>query len=230
MAPISPSPANRSRNPPNQLVTVLSNEIRIVALVSSDDFFDDTGAWGLIVALVLALIAKFYAVGFIGVAFEILSRPIGYVSERRLQATIRRAPCPHGMPGGSTASQCPQCVESQQRQIALEAQRKKIRQDAQNRRRKESRRLADQIRRDYGRLREVSPRDFDKLVSALFRKMGYSVEQTPFTNDRGRDAIARKCGKTYLIECKAYASDKTVGRPALHKLHTGERPEEACTG
>ena len=201
-----------------------------VSLVSSDDFLDDIGAWGLIVALVLALITKFYAVGFIGVAFEILSRPIRYVSERRLQATVRRAPCPHGVPGGSTASQCPQCVESQQRQIARAAQQAKIRKDAQNLSRKESRRLTDQIRRDCKRLREISPRTFENIVSKLFRKMGYSVRQTPYTNDRGRDAIARKGGKDYVIECKRYARDTTIGRRDLQILHSAMTEEAAAGG
>ena len=48
--------------------------------------------------------------------------------------------------------------------------------------------------------------------------MGYDVEQTPYTNDGGRDAVAQKDGRVFLIECKRYAADRTVGRPELQKL------------
>ena len=165
---------------------------------------------------------------------------------------FRRVPCPHRVPGGITSSKCPKCLEYQRQQEALaarqealaaqrarnrerdriqqEVQRARIRERAQKLRDEEFQRLADQIRRDYKRLLEITPRDFEILVSSLFRKMGYFVQQTPFTNDRGRDAIARSRGKTYLIECKAYAKDKTVGRPALQKLHSAMTEEAAAGG
>jgi restriction system protein len=48
-------------------------------------------------------------------------------------------------------------------------------------------------------------RDFELLVAHLFRKMGYSVEVTPFQKDRGKDIIARQEGETVYVECKNWA-------------------------
>ena len=108
--------------------------------------------------------------------------------------------------------------------------REETRKKAQDLRREESQRMVYQIRRDCKRLREISPRAFENLVSTLFRKMGYSVEQTPYTNDRGRDAIARKGGKVYVIECKRYARDNNAGRRDLQILHSAMTEEAAAGG
>ena len=113
---------------------------------------------------------------------------------------------------------------------ALPARRAKLRKEARNLRDKEFERLADQIRRDYGKILELSPHAFEDLVSELFRKMGYTVKQTPYTNDRGRDAIARKGGKTYLVECKRYARDKNIGRRDLQIFHSAMTDESAAGG
>ena len=136
----------------------------------------------------------------------------------------KRVPCPHGVPGGITAGKCSRCIEQQKQQEAIrraeKARRAQVREEARNLRDKEVRRLVDQKRRDYGKILELSPRAFEDLVSALFRKMDYEVEQTPYTNDGGRDAIARKGGEIYLIECKRYAKDTNVGRRDLQIFHS----------
>ena len=90
--------------------------------------------------------------------------------------------------------------------------------------------MEGQIRRDYKKLLELSPHNFENLVSELFRKMGYTVKQTPYTNDRGRDAIARKGGKTYLVECKRYARDRKIGRRDLQIFHSAMTEEAAAGG
>ncbi|MBI4178457.1 restriction endonuclease [bacterium] len=67
-------------------------------------------------------------------------------------------------------------------------------------------------------VRMLSPQNFEDLIADMFKKLGYSVTQTPYTNDQGRDAIALKGGKKFLIECKRYAEDQRVGRPEIQKF------------
>lgn len=189
--------------------------------LSSDDF-RDLGVWGLVFALIIGLVA---------VAMLYLAVYKYHIWE------YARASCPHGVPGGLTTSQCPKCIEHQRQQEAkrrseeaLAARRAKLHKEARNLRKKECRRLEGQIRRDYKKLLELSPHNFENLVSELFRKMGYTVKQTPYTNDRGRDAIARKGGKTYLVECKRYARDRKIGRRDLQIFHSAMTEEAAAGG
>ena len=148
-----------------------------------------------------------------------------------------RTPCLHGVPGGLTISRCPECREKQQQ---LEARRRaekvrareleRICEQARILHEEEFRRLADQIRSDYRNLLDLSPRAFEDLVSDLFRKRGYVVQQTPYSNDRGRDAIARKGGRTYLIECKRYGRERSIGRRDLQIFHSAMTEAEASGG
>ena len=51
----------------------------------------------------------------------------------------------------------------------------------------------------------MSAEMFEKVIAALYRKMGYQVEFTPFKHDQGADIVAlkiRKKDSSYLIQCK----------------------------
>jgi hypothetical protein len=54
----------------------------------------------------------------------------------------------------------------------------------------------------------------------MFERLGYSVKQTSYVNDQGRDAIIYKEGQKYLVECKRYAQDNNIGRPEIQKFHS----------
>ncbi|MGO4859076.1 restriction endonuclease [Arthrobacter sp. 2MCAF14] len=60
-------------------------------------------------------------------------------------------------------------------------------------------------------LSELSPREFELLVAALFHKLGYNVEVTPQTRDGGRDVVltaSQRCGE----RTRATASTSHAGR------------------
>jgi hypothetical protein len=80
---------------------------------------------------------------------------------------------------------------------------------------------------EYG---DLSPQEFENTVAALFRGLGFEVEQTPYTNDGGKDAYARKDGKLYLIECKKYGPGNAVGRRDLQILYAAMTEERAYGG
>lgn len=67
------------------------------------------------------------------------------------------------------------------------------------------------------RIKNLSPIEFETMVSNLLVEMGFAVEQTPPTNDGGKDIIACKQGKRYYIECKHF-SEGAVGREIVQKL------------
>src|SRR5258708_6780615 len=72
----------------------------------------------------------------------------------------------------------------------------------------------------------MSPQQCENEIAEVFRQLGYLVKQTPYSNDRGKDAIAWKDGQKFLIECKRYGREKTIGRREL-KIFFAAMKEEA---
>jgi Ca2+/Na+ antiporter len=78
--------------------------------------------------------------------------------------------------------------------------------------------LPEQVRRwkelDIGlsnSFADYTPREFEKFVCDLFRKMGYNAELTPSTGDYGVDVVAQKDGNTVAIQVKKYKEGNMVG-------------------
>lgn len=65
--------------------------------------------------------------------------------------------------------------------------------------------------------------DFEKVVAALLRKMGFQTELTEITGDGGIDIIATLdrplIGGRYLIQCKRFAPDNLVGAAAVRDFY-----------
>jgi hypothetical protein len=76
----------------------------------------------------------------------------------------------------------------------------------------------------------MGSQEFERAIVELFRRLGYKVEGTPFSNDRGKDAIAWKDGKKYLIECKRYAENNDIGRRDLQIFMAAMHEEKAVSG
>lgn len=65
-------------------------------------------------------------------------------------------------------------------------------------------------------LLELSPREFEQYIGELFLHLGYSVEITQYSNDKGIDIIMTKDNTTYGVQCKRYKG--TVGSPEIQKF------------
>ncbi len=76
----------------------------------------------------------------------------------------------------------------------------------------------------------MTSQQFEDAVAALFRKLGYAVKQTPYSNDGGKDAILTKDDKKYLVECKRYKGSNCIGRPDLQKFVAAMHDEGAVSG
>ena len=137
--------------------------------------------------------------------------------------------CEHGIRRGKEISRstnklrCPKCQQIAEQQAEERTKKLKLQESinarynhllkqAENRRR-------NAIQADKEKIKSLSPKAFEDLTAALFRRMGYKVKQTPYSNDGGEDAFAEKNGIQYLIECKHYKEDAKISRPLLQKLY-----------
>ena len=76
----------------------------------------------------------------------------------------------------------------------------------------------------------MSSREFEDAIAALFVRWGFRVQQTPYANDGGKDAIAWRGEAKYLIECKRYQSAQPVHRRDLQILVAAMKDERAVGG
>ena len=149
--------------------------------------------------------------------------------------------CPHGVHGGQTQNRCEKCIHEQklieqsiEENLRLEEQKEARKQAfilvAKSLCESEWRRLASSLVPSLDELRRLSWQQFEDEIANMFRRMGYSVEQTPYTNDGGRDAILTKNGVKYLLECKKYSEGGQSGRPDLQKFHSAIITDQAKSG
>ena len=66
----------------------------------------------------------------------------------------------------------------------------------------------------------MNPFDFERHVMAFFEKAGLEAVVTPKSNDYGMDGYARVGDGLIVVQCKRYAGDHKVGRPALMQFKT----------
>jgi hypothetical protein len=142
---------------------------------------------------------------------------------------IRRyRPCAHAVRRGKDGG-CQQCIVEAERQA--DSQRKlRIKNEAATLRKEELRTLTVRWMRNAELYRHLTSQRFEDSVGVLFRQLGYEVKQTPYSNDRGKDAIAWKDGKKYIIECKHYGADKLIGRRDLQIFVAAMKEENAEAG
>ena len=161
----------------------------------------------------------------------------GIVASPYIQKRLeQRKPCAHGVRRGKRGG-CQNCIKNeQQRQSDLEAQH------AKRVREKKLKDTADALRAsELTKLRkmwlsrsetyfEMEPYQFENAIAGLFRNLGFEVKQTPYSNDHGKDAIAWKDGKKYLIECKRYDAQNTIGRRELQIFLAAMKEENVELG
>jgi restriction endonuclease/topoisomerase-like DNA binding C4 zinc finger protein len=162
----------------------------------------------------------------------------GLFSARKLPG--RREVCAHGVRAGAIG-RCPTCgEEATQREAEIKSKSEadardrqrlgEIATNAQKMRASELERLSKAWVSHAEAYFKMDPQKFENAIAELFRTMGYRVEQTPFTNDGGKDAVAWKDGKKFLIECKRYGETNSVGRRDLQIFVAAMHEEKADAG
>jgi len=146
-------------------------------------------------------------------------------------------PCTHGVAGGKALGRCQLCLaEEKAAEAARRAaenerlRREQVKSSALALRQQEIERLGRGIVPSLEELRQLTPQQFENEIANLFRRLGYDVKQTPYSNDQGRDAIMMMGGDKYLLECKRYGEDNSSGRPDIQKFHSAIISDRAKGG
>jgi ssDNA-binding Zn-finger/Zn-ribbon topoisomerase 1 len=144
--------------------------------------------------------------------------------------------CPHGIRAGATRN-CNACVaieksrqEEARRQQTERARKQEVKDQARKLQQSEIARLSKLWLSNAESYFRMTPRQFEDAIAELFRQLGYTVTQTPFVNDGGKDAIAIKNGRKHLIECKRYSEGRSIGRRDLQIFVAAMHDEGADCG
>ncbi len=71
----------------------------------------------------------------------------------------------------------------------------------------------------------LNPNLFEASIAALYRKQGFEIYLTPYSNDKGVDVVVMKDGENYLIQAKQTKS--LVGNEAVQEICTAKRYYES---
>jgi HJR/Mrr/RecB family endonuclease len=132
--------------------------------------------------------------------------------------------CPHGIRKASEhlCAQCSAEKTLREKQFAKESAERELRQkllaESKLLRSEEIARLSKAWLAKSDSYFSMSPFVFEDAVARLFMELGYEVEQTPYSNDGGKDAILWKDSKKYVVECKRYGRKERTGRRDLQVL------------
>jgi hypothetical protein len=66
-------------------------------------------------------------------------------------------------------------------------------------------------------LQDLPPEEFQSFVWMVFRRLDYTIEETPFVQDGGVDGTLVRNGTRTVLQCKRYRGD--VGEPAVRDLY-----------
>ena len=187
---------------------------------------------------IFSIIMTIFAVRFIPtIMFNVI-----LITNTHIKEHYRK--CPHGIWGGFYQGKCSTCRQNILQAIAdcemekqrMEEERKEKDRRSEIRKNAISFNLIETSRYKTNQLKELDhlfqlhPREFEHCVINLFNKLGYKAQITPYSNDHGKDGIAHKDGKKYLIECKRYGLNKKPGRPDLQKFYAAICEENADGG
>jgi restriction system protein len=67
-------------------------------------------------------------------------------------------------------------------------------------------------------LRGMSDSQFEDEIAKMFNRLGYSAKAVGKSHDGGKDVVAIKNGKRYLIQCKQYKTKCKVGVKDVREL------------
>lgn len=64
----------------------------------------------------------------------------------------------------------------------------------------------------------LSPREFEKFIAYLFRKIGYAVEVTPYVADFGADVVAQRGKERIVVQVKKYVGSNVGAQEVQQTL------------
>lgn len=67
----------------------------------------------------------------------------------------------------------------------------------------------------------LNPNLFEAIIAAIYKKQGFEVYLTPYSNDKGVDVVVLKGGENYLIQAKQ--TRFLVGNEAIQEVYTAKK-------
>lgn len=149
--------------------------------------------------------------------------------------------CPHGFIGGKYRGICPTCGENEVgviREVYTEQEAETVNTDSQDT-------VASynfegmnsgifnsdtNVTLDFKNIDKMNGYEFEDFVCKLYEALGYEVEHTPYSGDGGKDAVLRKNGEVYLVECKHYISGSQIGERDLRIFDSAMHDYKAQRG
>jgi HJR/Mrr/RecB family endonuclease len=203
----------------------------------NNSYFEILMGWA-IAAGVLAAVGQinYWAAVIVAAELAIVSLIIVHHAAPVWRWLQRDRRCPHGVPAGGVG-RCVACTAETDR-AKIQYEEASAQWDLKQARRVQAQKLHEQ---EIERLSKawvtnteayllMDPRQFEAAICELFRKLGYLVMQTPYSNDGGKDAIAEKDGRKCVIECKRYAETQVIGRRDLQIFFAAMHKEGAEEG
>jgi hypothetical protein len=194
----------------------------------------DYGATGISSTDLLALVAS--PIFFVPICFVLAIGCLQWLLRKAQRRVERQKQCAHGVRAGASG-RCQTCRaeaarfrEREEAQAQERERRKRISNEAMKMRTNEMERLSKEWLGFVASYFVMTPRQFEDAIAELFRRLGYKVNQTPFTKDGGKDAIAWKDGRKFLIECKRYEITTSVGRRDIQIFVAAIQDEKAESG
>lgn len=187
--------------------------------------------------VILGWVALAHYIGFFpALGIVVVVYILAWCAEAAREWRNARKACEHGIRAGARGG-CQVCLAEEARmeaerevQAVDQARRQAIDDGAKRLREEEIERLSKAWLSNTEAYFQMTPLQFECAIAELFKRLGYEVIQTPFSNDGGKDAIARKDGKKYLIECKRYASSNSIGRRDVQIFVAAMQDEKADGG
>lgn len=89
---------------------------------------------------------------------------------------------------------------------------------------------SERTRAIHNHLLNLSPSEFERFVSEVWKQMGWDTQVTPNSNDNGIDIIATKSGvheQKAVIQAKKYSPSNKIGQPDIQQYDTLRRQDSS---
>lgn len=74
---------------------------------------------------------------------------------------------------------------------------------------------------DLQTIDKMSGREFEEYLASMFKKLGYSVQLTPASQDYGADLVLKKDQKRIVVQAKRY--NNKVGIAAVQEIYSSQK-------
>jgi HJR/Mrr/RecB family endonuclease len=138
--------------------------------------------------------------------------------------------CKHDTIGGEYNNKCNECINEKKEQERIKQLELEEKLKLEKIKRENEKKERNKLFKNKSFIRILTPKEFEFVLAYTFKQLGYSVVQTPYSKDGGKDLILYKNGIKELVECKHYNAKNTIGRPDIQKFFAAMIDESVRSG